>query len=603
MSKPQGADIIPAEQARTLAGLLLERVRRTPDGVAYIDFDASAQRWTETSWRETAAAVGRWQAGLRREGLTAGDRVAIQMSNRREWVHFDMAALGLGLVTVPLYTIDRPANIRHILEESEARLLLVDTPERLAALAPIASTLVRLERVLVLAPDGGEGPVPATGVPEWLGEGDAEPVDEAEGAEALATIIYTSGTTGAPKGVMLSHRNILWNTDAVLRVVRAYPQDRFLSFLPLSHALERTGGYYLPMMAGASVAYARSIPQLGEDLAVMRPTVLISVPRIFERVQARVRAKLAAAPALERRLFEAAVAIGYRRFEHAQGRRGWSPELLLAPLLDRLVGAKVRARLGGCLRVAVSGGAPISAEIARLFLGLGVPLIQGYGLTEASPVVTVTPLDDNLPDSIGRALPDLEVRIGPEDELWVRSPGVMQGYWRQPQATAEVLDTDGWLHTGDQMRMDAAGHLFITGRIKDLIVLANGEKVPPADLELAIADEDLIAQVLVIGEGRPFLTALAVLDPEIYAGLAAAEGLDPDLAVARHDPRLEALLLARIGNALRLFPGYAKIRRAAVVDRPWGIDDDTMTPTMKLKRAHILSQYQDEVTRLYEGHA
>jgi long-chain acyl-CoA synthetase len=253
--------------------------------------------------------------------------------------------------------------------------------------------------------------------------------------------------------------------------------------------------------------------------------------------------------------------------------------------------------------VAVSGGAPISAEIARFFLGLGVPLIQGYGLTEASPVVTATPLDDNLPDSIGRALPDLELRIGPADELWVRSPGVMQGYWRQPEATAEVLDADGWLRTGDQVHMDEAGHLFITGRLKDLIVLANGEKVPPADLELAIADEDLIAQVMVIGEGRPYLAALAVLDPEIYTPLAAAEGLNPDLAVARRDPRLEELLLARIGNSLRTFPGYAKIRRVAVVDRPWGIEDDTMTPTMKLKRAHILSQYRDEVTRLYEGHA
>jgi long-chain acyl-CoA synthetase len=570
-----------------------------------VQFDASTSRWVETSWGDTAASVGRWQAALRREDLAPGDRVAVQMNNRREWVHFDMAASGLGLVTVPLYTNDRPANVRHVLQDAGVRLLLVDTAERIAELAPIAPALERLDRILVL--EGGRddlpNPIDATPVGAWLPARCDEPVSALGAADDLATIVYTSGTTGAPKGVMLSHHNILWNAEAVLRTIPAYPSDRFLSFLPLSHALERTGGYYLPMMAGASVAYNRSIPELGEDLSLMKPTVLIAVPRIFERVHRRVREKLSSGPALSRRLFARAVELGYRRFEHAQGRAAWTPGLLAAPLLDRRVGAKIRARLGGRLRVAVTGGAPIAAEIARFFIGLGIPLVQGYGLTEASPVITLSPLEDNVPDSIGLPLPGVEVRIGPRDELSARSPGVMLGYWNRPEATNAVLDREGWLRTGDQVRVDAKGHLFITGRIKELLVLANGEKVPPADMELAIAGDDLISQVLVIGEGRPFLAALVVPDADAYARMASAEGLDPDLAAARLDPRLEQIVLRRLSERLRGFPGYAKIRRAAVIVRPWAIDDGTMTATMKLRRTLILQRCAEDVARVYEGHA
>jgi long-chain acyl-CoA synthetase len=402
---------------------------------------------------------------------------------------------------------------------------------------------------------------------------------------------------------MLSHTNILWNVEASLSCIQAYPEDRFLSFLPLSHTLERTGGYYLPMMAGSTVAYARSIPQLAEDLTIVRPTVLIAVPRIFERVHARIREKLEHEPAPARRLFEAAVAVGWSRFLHDQGRGPRTAAMLLGPLLDRLVGRKVRARLGGRLRIAVSGGAPLAGEIARFFIGLGIPLVQGYGLTEASPVVSVSPLEDNIPESVGLPLPGVELELAAEDELLVRSPGVMLGYWNQPEATAAAIDPEGWLHTGDQVHIDEERHLFITGRIKELIVLSNGEKVSPSDLEMAIALDALFSQVLVVGEARPYLSALVVLDPDAYGELAAERGLDPDLSAGRLDPRLEEILVARIGERLQGFPGHAKIPRAAVVERPWTIEEGTMTPTMKLKRVRILSQYADELQRLYAGHA
>jgi len=603
MDRRQRADLIPAAQAKTLAGLLLERVRRSPDAVAYIQYDRRSAHWVEYSWREIGIEVGRWQAALQRENLAPGDRVAIQMSNRREWVLFDIAALGLGLVTVPLYTVDRPENIRHILEDAGVRLLLLESGEQLAGLAPVAETLRRLDGILVLEQAPETPAVEMTPISAWLADAQGMAKDEVTDGKDLATIVYTSGTTGPPKGVMLSHSNILWNAEASLSCIRAYPQDRFLSFLPLSHTLERTGGYYLPMMAGSTVAYARSIPQLAEDLTITRPTVLIAVPRIFERVHARIREKLKHEPAAARMLFEAAVAVGWSRFLRTQGRGPWTPGMPFFPLLDRLVGRKVRARLGGRLRIAVSGGAPLSGEIARFFIGLGIPLVQGYGLTEASPVVSVSPLEDNIPESIGLPLPDVELRVAAQDELLVRSPGVMLGYWNNPNASADAIDAGGWLHTGDQVHIDPARHLFITGRLKDVIVLSNGEKVSPADLEMAIDLDPLFAQTLIMGEARPYLTALVVLDPDAYRELATEKGLDPDLSRARLDTRLEEILAARIGELLKSFPGHVKIPRVGVVEEPWTIESGTMTPTMKLKRASIVAEYEGDVERLYAGHA
>jgi len=603
MAAATGADIIQASEAKTLTGLLLERVRRSAERVAYVHCDSATGRWIELSWRQAAEAAGRWQDALRREGLNPGDRVALQMDNRPEWVYFDMAALGLGLVTVPLYTSDRPENVRHILEETGVRLLLLETGEQLAALAPVIGRLKRLERILVLRPSRQDSDsADHSSTTDWLAGAQGDLVDLAESPDDLATIVYTSGSTGAPKGVMLSHRNILWNSEATLSCIQAFPGDRFLSFLPLSHTLERTGGYYLPMMAGSSVAYARSIPQLSEDLQIVRPTVLIAVPRIFERAHAKIQAKLVNEPAPARMLFAAAVKVGWRNFEHNQGRRPWTPDLLLAPLLDRLVGRKIRERLGGRLRVAVSGGAPISGKIAWFFIGLGIPLVQGYGLTEASPVVSLSPLADNLPASVGLPLPGVEVRIGAQDELLVKSPGVMVGYWSRPRATAAAVDAEGWLRTGDQVRMEG-DHIFITGRLKDIIVLSNGEKIAPTDLEMAIMLDGLFAQVLILGESRPYPAALVVLDSDSYSRLAAAEGLSADPSTERLNPRLEAMLIERVGKLLRAFPGHAKVPRLAVVERPWTIGDGLLTPTLKLKRDDILKRYRSDVEHLYEGHA
>jgi long-chain acyl-CoA synthetase len=590
-------DIIAEQQADTLAGVFLERVRRSADRPAYRQFDPAGGAWVDTSWRAMARDTARWRKGLADEGLQPGDRVAIMLRNCREWACFDLAAQSLGLVTVPLYTNDRPDNVAYILEHAGARLLLIGGPEW-PAFQSALSGLNGLETLLSLEPAPGAGPGP-TPVAQWLppNAGEMEVLELDPGA--LATIVYTSGTTGRPKGVMLSHHNILWNIRAGLQYFDVYPDDLFLSFLPLSHTLERSVGLYLPILTGSTVAYARSIPQLGEDLQEVRPTILISVPRIFERVYGRLQEKVRKGPALSRRLFQLAVALGWREFLHRQGRAAASPGRVLFPLLDRLVGAKVRARLGGRLRFAVCGGAPLAPQIAQLFIGLGIPITQGYGLTESSPVVSGNRLEDNRPDSVGTPLPGVEVRVGERQELLTRSPSVMLGYWADPQATAAAIDADGWLHTGDRVRIEH-GHIYITGRLKEVIVLANGEKVSPGDMEMAIALDPLFDQVLVVGEGRPFLTALLVPEPGAYAEWLVSLDLDPNTPYDH--PRVREAALERIAERLSSFPGYARILRVQLVVEPWTVDNGMMTPTMKLRRSRILTHHAEDVARLYLGH-
>jgi long-chain acyl-CoA synthetase len=352
-------------------------------------------------------------------------------------------------------------------------------------------------------------------------------------------------------------------------------------------------------MAGASVSFARSILQLAEDLQIIKPTVIIAVPRIFERVYARVQDQLKSKSVFARMLFNLALKIGFGEFEYRMGRRGWFPGLLMHPLLRRLVSGRILDRLGGHLRVAVSGGAAISPEIARVFLGLGLPMLQGYGLTETSPVISVNPMHNIKPESVGVPLRGVSVKIGDDQELLVKTPGMMLGYWNNHAATAEMIDPQGWLHTGDQARIDEDGHIYITGRIKDILVLSNGEKIPPSDMEMAICLDPLIEQVVVVGEGKPYLGALVVLNSDLWSGLAAEYELDPSQLSSLRNERLENALLKRIRMALKDFPGYAKIRRVTLLLEPWTIENGLMTPTMKIKRQKVLAHCATQVETLY----
>jgi long-chain acyl-CoA synthetase len=595
-------NFIPANVAGTLDGLFRERVRLTPDDIAYRHYSRSAKEWRDLSWTQMADEVSRWQQALSREALLEGERVAILMRNCPTWVAFEQAALGLGLVVVPLYTDDRPDNIAYILNDSGCKLLLMEDEKQWECLAVHKDELPGMQRFIIHRSKRaeprpfdericiGEACLPTTST--LLHERGGDP-------HKLASIVYTSGTTGRPKGVMLSHHNILANSQASIEaLLENDAKHTMLSFLPLSHTFERTCGYYVAMMCNISVAYARSIQQLAEDLQTIKPTVLVSVPRIFERVYERMHQQLRKQSVLHRMLFKLAIFVGWQRFEANQGRRR-SPILLLWPLLNRLVASKVQAKLGGRIQLAVSGGAALPATVARTFIGLGLNVIQGYGMTESSPVLTANRISDNEPASVGKALPGVELRIGPNDELLARSPGVMLGYWNNHQATSETITSEGWLRTGDKARIKD-GFVYITGRIKDILVMSNGEKISPADMETAISLNPLFEQVLLIGEGRPYLSALVVLNSEEWFPLARQHDLDPFEESSLNDRHLHHALLKKIAEALHDFPGYAKVRRVAPLLEAWTVDNDLLTPTLKVKRAKVLACHADLIEQMYE---
>jgi long-chain acyl-CoA synthetase len=520
--------------------------------------------WRDVTVAELATLVGRWQAALRSLGLAAGDRVAVCLRNGVNWVALDLAALGLGLVVVPLYVEDNPDNVAWCVDNAEAKLLVVESTRMTNALRATGRSL---PPICVLRPDSGDDNasvaklLPATvGPPEFR--------DLAAGA--LATICYTSGTSGRPKGVMLSHDNIIANVTSCQACGMARPTDLFLSILPLSHMFERTGGYYLPLSLGARVVYARSVAQLADDLASQTPTVMFAVPRIFEKFKARIDETLSAST-FKRGLFEQCAARGWR----VESRRGSMLDGMLLPMLRTLVARPILARLGGRMRLTVVGGAALDPDIAHTFIGLGLPMLQGYGMTEASPVISVNRDDDNDPDSVGPPLPGVDVSIGEAGELLTRGGNVMVGYWRNDEATRASIDPQGWLHTGDIAEIRDK-RIYIRGRMKDILVMSNGEKLPPQDVEFALLHDPVFEQVMLVGEGRPFLTLLAVTQESN-----------------------EQPLVARANERLKDFPRWVRIRRCIATRDPWSIENGLLTPTLKLKRPLVLAKFKEQLDAVY----
>ena len=612
----QPDDVITPQQAGTLHGLLLERARRSPDKVAYRHFSSDItpasghepslklrfQRnaWRDITWREMRGEVARWQAALAGLALQRGDRVAIMLRNCPYWMMFDQAAMSLGLVVVPLYTGDRPDNLAYIINDADVKVLLLENAEQWQALRTVRDQIGGVKRFVSIDTVRDSTEPRLKSITEFLPPAASlQPAPSCQMNE-LASIIYTSGTTGKPKGAMLSHANMLTNAHACLDTFAVHGNDLFLSFLPLSHTFERTLGYYLPVMNGSTVAFARSIPQLAEDLQTIRPTILISVPRIYERMYAAIRAKLDEGSPLARWLFHLAVETGWARFEQEQGRGPWKASFLLWPLLQKLVAQKVLDRLGGRLRVAVSGGAALAPEISHVFIGLGLPVVQGYGLTETGPVISGNRLENNFPDSVGQPIRDVQVRLGEQSALLVKGPNVMLGYWNNPEVTRDMIDSEGWLNTGDVAHISDSGHIYITGRIKDIIVMSNGEKVPPTDMELALLHDPLFDQVMVFGEAHPYLVVLAVLNNEAWQHFAREIGIRADIPEALNDSRVEAKILRRVARNLRGFPGYARVNRVLLLREPWSVENGLLTPTLKIKRTEIAQQFAAQIKELYE---
>jgi len=601
-------DYITPELANSLPGLLQQRVAKSANDVAYGYYD-DEHGWREFTWGEFAKRVSNIQQALKHENLAKGDRVAIMLRNCPEWVMFDIAAMACGLVTVPLYTNDRSENVAYVVEDAGVKVLLLQNERQWRELSKVPSIQSALQRIVyadaadVDEKNSQQENSQHVNLQHWAGRNRSENslLVENLSSDDLATIVYTSGTTGKPKGVMLSHKNILTNAYAALQCGEFYPEDVFLSFLPLSHTLERTGGCYLPMMSSSKVYFARSVQQIAEDIQNVRPTTFISVPRIYEMIYAKVLASLQNESALKQNIFKLAQKVGWRNFQyHTQG-KAWHWSLLFWPVLNKLVANKIKQRLGGRLRYAIAGGAALNKSIAKFFISLGIPVYQGYGMTESSPVISVGRQEDNDPFSIGKPLPGVEIKITEQGELCTRSDCVMLGYFNNPQATSEVIDEDGWLHTGDLASMNEEGYLYITGRIKDIIVLASAEKVPPQDMETTICADPLFDQAMVVGEGKPFLSALLVLNETEWKTLAAERGLDRKDPGSLHDAGAKKIIIKHLSKCLSEFPGYAQVRRVSLYLEPWSIENGLLTPTLKTKRPQLLMTFADDIASMYES--
>ncbi|WP_245837828.1 AMP-dependent synthetase/ligase [Tropicimonas sediminicola] len=578
-------------------GLLQARTERAPDAPAYQQFDKATGAWSSVTWREVLARVDKVAGAMAALGLAKGDRVAIFLGNCLDWICYDMAAHKLGLPVVPLYTNDAVSSTAYVLSDARPRLVLMDNAARWQKIRDALERSDFIDAVWIHDSASDDTlPAPAVAFSDALEQASGVDTQKQSAPEDVAALIYTSGTTGAPKGAMLTHRALLANAEGVAAVFPPVTDDVFLSILPLAHGFERTMGYVLPMLGGACVAYAPSLLRLRQDMATLRPTVIMAVPRFYESIYSAARRSASESP-VRLRLFEMTGQIGWKRFAARAG-VGPGPSLgerLIWPLLDRLVASKVKDAFGGRLRVAVSGGATFPPEIARDLIGLGIPMVEGYGLTEAGPVVTASLQKDYLPGSVGFALPGIEVRLTDKGEIRVRSPAAMKGYWQNPEATEAMIDPEGWLRTGDLGAIEG-GRISVTGRLKHILVLSNGENVNPRPIETELEADALFDQVCVAGDGRPYLAVLLVLNGEIWEELAASRGLDPERPNA---PEAEKVLLPRVKAHLKDYPAHQQIRAYHAMLEEWTVEQRLVTPTLKLRRERIVATFAEQIAALY----
>ena len=557
--------------------------------------------------------------GLSALGLAAGDRVAIVSESRPEWVMTDLAIITAGAVTVPIYPTLSAAQARYILHDSGARIAVVSTRAQLQKVQEVRHQLPGIEAVIVIDHDAVEPSPSVLSLAEVAQRGHARMVAEwgvakafRDGArslapDSLATIIYTSGTTGEPKGVMLTHGALVANMLAGADALDVHQEDVALSFLPLSHGFERLVSY-IYLLRGVSVIFAESFDTIGRDVALVKPTVLTGVPRVYEKMHSRIADKGQAASAAKATIFRWAMQVGFARGRAALSGRRPSPLLSLqARLAERLVFSKIRQGVGGRLRYLVSGSAPLPVSIAEFFHGIGLPIIEGYGLTETAPILTVNPPDAPRRGTVGKALPNVELRIAADGEILARGPNLMTGYYNKPEATAEAIK-DGWFHTGDIGALDADGYLSITDRKKDLLVTSGGKKIAPQPIENTLKLSPLIAEAVVLGDRRKYATALILPDFAALERRLRDLGRPPGLE-SRQTPVDRAALVARddvralyqeiVDSLNRDLSQYERIKRIAILPREFSIESGELTPSLKVKRKVVEQKWAREIEELY----
>jgi long-chain acyl-CoA synthetase len=599
-------ETFPAQEKdpRTIYDLFHSAAALHPDKTALMYKD-QAGAYRSITYRELLGQVDRTAAALVSSGIARGDRVAIFSRNRPEWAVADLAVLKPGGIVVPIYQTLPPAAIAHILNDSESKLLFVENARLAAIVESIRDQVPSLARVVIFDPgelaDRSEY-LPFETMRDGYDETAASGPAEAAGGDDPATIVYTSGTTGEPKGAVLSHANIISNARAAINRFLFTPDDIILSYLPLCHMFERTCGYYTFLFAGARIAYAQDMTTIIDDIQQIRPTILIAVPRIIEKVHEVVRNKVLESSPVRRKLVTAAIrCLNDHANRTYQGLKIPFFLGLRRRFYDRAVASKFRKIAGGRLRLLVSGGAPLDKGIEKTLYVLDFNIVQGYGLTETSPVATCRSVADNRLGTVGKPLEGVEVTIGPNDEILIRGPNVMQGYFNRPEETARAIDEDGWFHTGDQGRFDGDGNLIITGRIKELIITSYGKNVAPVPIEKRLAHSPYVEQAVLVGDDRKYITALIVPRREAVERYAGERNMAvEDYAGLLREPVIRKLFDGEIDTATAGLPGFEQVKDYILLTETFTVDNGLLTPTLKARRKKILERYGREIDAMYE---
>jgi long-chain acyl-CoA synthetase len=566
--------------------------------------------WRAVSSLELRAAVEETSMGLRALGVEKGDRVAILSENRPEWAFADLATLCAGAADATIYPTLTVPHVHYILDDSESKVVFVSNAAQAGKVAEVRARLPLLQHVVCFDP----APVPGTlSLDELRAKGrealaaDRDAVRRRAGEVTkgdLATLIYTSGTTGDPKGVMLTHGNLVHNILAAEKVFPQVNQEwTALSFLPLCHSFERTAGHNFMLHAGVTIAYAESVEKVPENMQEVRPTIMCSVPRLYEKMYARVNEKVASDPPLRQKIFRWATSVGRELFAHTVARTEPGPLLKgKFALADRLVFSKIKQRTGGRLQLFISGGAPLAREIAEFFGAAGMLVCEGYGLTETSPVITCNRPGRVKPGTVGLPLEHVEVRIAEDGEILTRGPHVMKGYFKKPEATAEAIDRDGWFHTGDIGFVDPDGFLVITDRKKDIIVTSGGKNIAPQPIENRLKANKFFAEVVMIGNKRNFAAALVVPNFESLEAWAKERGI---AAASREElvrrPEVVGHYVGLVEQMTKDLAQFEKIKKVALLTKEFTQESGELTPTLKVKRRVVEERYRATIDALYEG--
>jgi len=564
-------------------------------------------QWSELSYRDLADRVEDLSLGLLELGIRRGDRVAILSENRPEWAIADYACLAARCTDVPIYPTLPAKQIEYCLCDSGAVAVFVSTRHQLEKLTSIRPRVPALRHVIALEEDAlspdvktlaqvmALGRAARSRHPRWKAEAlAAEPND-------LATLIYTSGTTGEMKGVMLTQGNIASNVTTCCSLFTFSQDDECLSFLPLSHIFERMFGHYCMFHSGVIINYAESVDTVAADMERCRPTLMASVPRLYEKIYSRVLERVRNSSSLRQRLFYWGKTVGEEWVDRSLNGKPVPAGLALQHwLADRLVFAKLRARTGGRLRFFISGGAPLPADIARFFHAAGMPILEGYGLTETSPVIAVNTFEHVRLGTVGRPIPGVEVRIAPDGEVITRGPNVMAGYYRKPEPTAEALDRDGWFHTGDIGLLDDDGFLKITDRKKDLIVTAGGKNIAPQPIEGMVKSSKFVSNAVMLGDRRRFPVMLVVPNFETLRSWAETQGIKAESAEALVAlAEVQTKMDREIRTTLRDLASYEMPKKLLLLPRDFTVEAGELTPTLKIKRRVVESRYREQIEALY----